>query len=67
MIDLVGERLERVLEQLELLGVADVRVTETRAPRGKDTCGHLRAVRISDGGRSVLCARFPDEVQGIEA
>ena len=64
---LVGERLERALEQLEQRGISDVCVTETRAPRGREPRGHLRALRISDDGRAVLCARFPDEVDSIEA
>ncbi len=63
MTDLLGEPLDDALEQLAARGLMDVRVTETVPPRGGHDQGTLRVVRITDDGRELLAARFPDEVK----
>lgn len=59
---LVGMGLDDTLRALAALGIEPVRVIQTSAPRGASPVGHLRTVRVKDGGREVLVARFPDEV-----
>ena len=61
MTHLLGLPLEAVLERLRANGIEpDVR--RTRSPRG-ETGGTERVVRVSEDGRTVTVACFPDQVK----
>lgn len=37
-------------------------ITEISAPRGEAPRGTLRVVAVRDGGRTLVVARFPDQI-----
>lgn len=61
-MDLLGLPCEQALEALRARGIEDVRITEARAPRGGREGGTLRVVRVRDGGRELVAARFLDTI-----
>jgi len=61
--NVLGLPVEKAIAILEKAGVSDVEITEASAPRGNTPRGSLRVVRVNGGGRSLLCARFPDTVE----
>ena len=67
MMELLGEDLARAKSILAEMGIDDVRVIETEAPRGRGRPGRLRVVRIRDNGSELIVSQFPDEVEIIEA
>lgn len=65
MTELLGLTVDRALEALRALGVSNVELVETRAP-GKavsDEGRTPRVVRVDDGGRRLVVALFPDDVE----
>ena len=60
---ILGLSLEDAVACLRSAGVEPVEITEVSAPRGSTPRGSLRVVRVRDGGRSIVCARFPDTLE----
>ncbi len=62
-LSLAGMPLNAALESLKALGIAPKTIVEVNAPRERITRGTLRVVRISEGGETLTCARFPDRIE----
>ena len=61
MMSLLGRPLDEALAYLKEAGVDNVRVQETKSPRNAPE-GTPRVVRVSEEGRALVIARFPDQI-----
>lgn len=61
MMSMLGLPLEEALGLLREKGIDNVSVTRTQGR--KPSCGTERIVRISEDGRAIVTACFPDQIK----
>lgn len=66
MTQWLGMPLQMALDMYRALGQDAPEIIETRAPRGECAQGTPRVVRVSEDGRRLTTARFPDRANAEE-